>query len=142
MASRAKLQYLDEQQRCNHVHRSKPAGFHPILSRPNKRSNLLSSLLPCLASSMIMKPFEERFYPGLQVIKQRGDKRTPRHRFTVLLKTKMDARGNSTSVRLRDITVFADLRPADCGTRRIDQNCSVLVSFTYFSFGHSRIFFW
>lgn len=56
-----------------------------------------------------MKPFEERYYPGLQVIKQRGDKRTPRHRSRAVLKTKMDARGNMTSVRLRDIKVFADL---------------------------------
>ena len=50
-----------------------------------------------------MKPFEERYCPGLQVIKHRGDKRTPRHRFRAVLKTKMDARGNMTSVRLRDI---------------------------------------
>lgn len=108
-ASTAKLQYLGVQQRCIHDHRSKPVDSHPNLSRPNKRSNLLSSLLPCLASTTIMKPFEERYFPGLQVIKQRGDKRTPRHRSTALRKTKMDARGDMTSMRLRDIRVFADL---------------------------------
>ena len=90
-----------------------------------------------------MKPFQERYCPGLQAIKQRGDKRTPSHRFTAILKTKMDARGNTTSVRLRDIKVFADLtlgwlRNPKIWIRII--HVVLLVSFTQFSFHHDRIF--
>lgn len=48
--------YPDERQHCSHGRHSTPVGSHPILFRPNKRNNHLSSLLPCLAVSKIWTP--------------------------------------------------------------------------------------
>lgn len=68
--------YPDERQHCSHGRHSTPVGSHPILFRPNKRNNHLSSLLPCLAVSKIWNPCKERFWPGLHRIRHAGDKRT------------------------------------------------------------------
>ena len=68
----AKSKHLYEQQHCSHVRHNKPTGFLPILFRPNKHNSPLSSPLPCLEITIIMKPFQELFGPDLQEIGSKG----------------------------------------------------------------------